>query len=312
MVDKKKLDCWIISSGLVGCENQCIGVAEELNLKYEIKRVNPSKLLSIIAPFGKPKKNERINTPYPKIIIGAGRKVIPYIKNIKRLSKNRCLTVYLQNPKISSDNFGLVWAPNHDNIKGKNVISTLLSPGRVSKELLDLERIKWKDKFLKLPKPYIAILIGGKSKAFNFSEKDCLNILKKIDQVIDLGWTPLISTSKRTPKRLALDIKNLIKDKPHYFYDNVGENPYYALLALSDVALVTPDSVNMLSETLTAGLPTFIFDLKCKSKRINSFLTNLKREKYIKEFNKTIEIYDIKKTNATSVIANHIKTLNHF
>ena len=66
----------------------------------------------------------------------------------------------------------------------------------MSKELLDLERIKWKDKFLKLPKPYIAILIGGKSKAFNFSEKDCLNILKKIDQVIDLGWTPLISTSK--------------------------------------------------------------------------------------------------------------------
>ena len=59
MVDKKKLDCWIISSGLVGCENQCIGVAEELNLKYEIKRVNPSKLLSIIAPFGKPKKNEK-------------------------------------------------------------------------------------------------------------------------------------------------------------------------------------------------------------------------------------------------------------
>ena len=96
------------------------------------------------------------------------------------------------------------------------------------------------------------------------------------------------------------------------FYDNVGENPYYALLALSDVALVTPDSVNMLSETLTAGLPTFIFDLKCKSKRINSFLTNLKREKYIKEFNETIEIYDIKKTNATSVIANHIKTLDHF
>jgi mitochondrial fission protein ELM1 len=44
MVSKEISDCWIISSGLIGCENQCIGLAEELNLKYEIKRVNPSKL----------------------------------------------------------------------------------------------------------------------------------------------------------------------------------------------------------------------------------------------------------------------------
>ncbi|MBT4909999.1 MAG: hypothetical protein HON61_01145 [Alphaproteobacteria bacterium] len=311
MVSKEISDCWIISSGLIGCENQCIGLAEELNLKYEIKRVNPSKLLSMIAPFGKPKKRERLNKPYPKIIIGAGRKVVPYIKNIKKLSKNKCLTIYLQNPKINSNNFGLVWAPKHDNIKGNNVISTLLSPGRVSKELLGLEKDKWESEFLKLPKPYISILIGGKSKAFNFSTNDCLNILKKINQAIDLGWTPLISTSRRTPKNLILDIKDLIKDKPHYIYDNTGENPYYAILATSDVALVTPDSVNMLSETLTAGLPTFIFDLKCKSKRINNFLTNLKNEKYIKDFNETIEIYNFKKTNATSVIANHIKTLNH-
>ena len=49
----------------------------------------------------------------------------------------------------------------------------------------------------------------------------------------------------------------------NYIYDNTGENPYYAILATSDVALVTPDSVNMLSETLTAGLPTFIFDKFC-------------------------------------------------
>ena len=69
MVDKKKLDCWIISSGLIGCENQCIGVAEELNLKYEIKRVNPSKLLSIIAPFGKPKKMKELILHIQKLLL---------------------------------------------------------------------------------------------------------------------------------------------------------------------------------------------------------------------------------------------------
>ena len=31
MTEKKSIDCWIISSGLIGFENQCIGLAEELN-----------------------------------------------------------------------------------------------------------------------------------------------------------------------------------------------------------------------------------------------------------------------------------------
>ena len=302
-------DCWIVSSGLKGCENQCIGVAEELKLKYEIKKVNPARLLSIIAPYGKPKNNEKITAPFPKMIIGAGRKTIPYIKHIKQISSNGCFTVYLQNPKINTNHFDLVWAPNHDNIEGKNVISTLLSPGRVSSKLLGLEKNKWNSKFLDIPKPYLSVLIGGKSKAFDFSDKECLNILSSITKAIDLGWTPLISSSRRTPKKLILGMQNLIKGKPHYFYDGNGENPYYAFLAISDAALVTPDSVNMISETLIANLPTYIFNLKSKSKRIKRFLSTLENEKYIKKFDETIEIYDFKKTNPTKYIAEHIKIL---
>lgn len=309
MVSNALPDCWIVSSGLKGCENQCIGVAEELKLKYEIKKINPSWLLSIIAPYGKPKNNKKITAPFPKIIIGAGRKTIPYIKHIKKISNSRCFTVYLQNPKIKTNNFDLVWAPNHDNIKGKNVISTLLTPGRVSSELLELEKNKWNNKFQDIPKPYLSVLIGGKSKAFNFSDKECLNILSSITRAIDLGWTPLISSSRRTPKKLILGIQNLIKGKPHYFYDGNGENPYYAFLAISDAALVTPDSVNMISETLIANLPTYIFNLKCKSKRISSFLSTLEDEKYIKKFDETIEIYDFKKNNPTKYIAEHIKKI---
>lgn len=309
MVNEKDLDCWIISSGLIGCENQCIGLADQLKLKYKIKRVKPSRFLSLTAPYGTPKSKNEIIAPYPKFIIGAGRKIIPYIKNIKKNSNDKCFTIYLQNPKINTSHFDLVWAPNHDNLKGDNVISTLLSPGRVSNEFLQFEKEKWKDKFSILPKPFVTILIGGKSKAFDFSEKECSRILLSIDKVINLGWTPLISMSRRTPERLILDIKNLVKNKPHYLYDNIGENPYYAFLAVSEIALVTPDSVNMISETLTANLPTYIFDLKCKSKRIKNFLFTLKNEKYIREFNETIEIYDLKKTNATTMIANHIKSI---
>ena len=33
-------NCWIISSGQIGCDNQCIGLADELNFNYEIKENN--------------------------------------------------------------------------------------------------------------------------------------------------------------------------------------------------------------------------------------------------------------------------------
>ena len=139
MVNEKDFDCWIISSGLIGCENQCIGLADQLKLKYKIKRVKPSRFLSLTAPYGTPKSKNDIIAPYPKFIIGAGRKIIPYIKNIKKNSNDKCFTIYLQNPKINTNHFDLVWAPNHDNLKGDNVISTLLSPGRVSNEFLQFE-----------------------------------------------------------------------------------------------------------------------------------------------------------------------------
>ena len=47
--DKIK-NSWILSSGLVGCENQCLGVIERLGIKTEIKMIKPSVTLTLIAP----------------------------------------------------------------------------------------------------------------------------------------------------------------------------------------------------------------------------------------------------------------------
>ena len=127
--------------------------------------------------------------------------------------------------------------------------------------------------------------------------------------LIKEGWTPLISTSRRTPQFLKEEIKNIVYNNPHYFYDNNGENPYYALLGASNVALVTPDSVNMVSEAITANLSTYIFNLECKSRRINKFLSKLKEENFIKKINGKIDEFDFEKSNATKEIANHLAKL---
>ena len=309
MTEKKSINCWIISSGLIGCENQCIGLAEELNFNYEIKKINPGKILSITAPFGKPRKVRNFIEPWPKFIIGAGRKTVPYMKYLKSKLKDEIFTIFLQDPKIKTSNFDFVWAPFHDEIKGVNTFSTLLSPGRISQDLIVKELTRWSDKFSNLPEPFLTILIGGKTKAFKFNKEECFYILETISRFIQDGWTPLISTSRRTPHFLKKEIKNIVRNKPHYFYDSNGENPYYAFLGISNIALVTPDSVNMISETITANLSTYIFDLKCRSKRINKFLGKLEEENFIKKINGKINKFHFEKSNATKEIADHLAKL---
>jgi hypothetical protein len=49
---------------------------------------------------------------------------------------------------------------------------------------------------------------------------------------------------------------------PHVFLWNlVGDNPYRAILALSDRLIVTSDSVSMVSEALSTPHPVEVFDL---------------------------------------------------
>ena len=42
----------------------------------------------------------------------------------KSVLKNNVKTIHIQNPKLSLNNFDLVLIPEHDSIKGKNVIQT--------------------------------------------------------------------------------------------------------------------------------------------------------------------------------------------
>ena len=181
MVLKEIKNSWILSSGLIGCDNQCLGVIERLGIETEIKKIKPSMAVSLFAPYGTPFLNPQVREPWPDLVIAAGRKTIPYLKYIRKASKKECKTIYLQDPRIDSKEFDIVWAPEHDSIEGNNVIKTITSPNRITNELLNYHHNEWLGKLSKLKGPFIGFLIGGKSKAFNFSEKDCLNILKKID-----------------------------------------------------------------------------------------------------------------------------------
>ena len=87
--------------------------------------------------------------------------------------------------------------------EGNNVIKTITSPNRVTNELLNYHHDEWLDKLSKLKGPFIGFLIGGKSKAYNFNDDECEKIIQALNFVISNGYTPLITLSRRSHKKLS-------------------------------------------------------------------------------------------------------------
>ena len=306
MVLKEIKNSWILSSGLIGCENQCLGVIERLGIETEIKKIKPSMAVSLFAPYGTPFLNPQVREPWPDLVIAAGRKTIPYLKYIRKASKKECKTIYLQDPRIDSKEFDIVWAPEHDSIEGNNVIKTITSPNRVTNELLNYHHDDWLDKLSKLKGPFIGFLIGGKSKAYNFNDDECEKIIQALNFVISNGYTPLITLSRRSPKKLSNRIKNLLINEKNLFYDGQGDNPYFAILKASEIIITTPDSANMISEAINVPKPVYYIDIKSNSKRFNKFINTLVNSGHIRPFENNIDYFQNKKLDPTKEIVDYI------
>ena len=125
------------------------GLTAKIGIKTKIINLKPSITLSYLAPFGLPIINPQVQPPWPDLAIAAGRKTIPYLRYIRKVSMKKCKTIYLQDPRIKSKNFDIVWAPKHDSVRGPNVINTVTSPNRVNEKLLNYLSLRMK-KMIKL------------------------------------------------------------------------------------------------------------------------------------------------------------------
>ena len=77
MVEKETINCWIISSGLIGCENQCIGLAEELNFNYEIKKLILEKFYLLQRHMVHQERLKTFLNPGRNILLGQVEKLYP-------------------------------------------------------------------------------------------------------------------------------------------------------------------------------------------------------------------------------------------
>ena len=243
LLEKDDLTCWIITEGMIGTQNQCVGVAEALGITPTIKKIGlrqPWKTLSPWLQFENANSfTPKLSAPWPDLLIASGRKSIAASRYIKKQSGGKTFTVQIQDPKTKPNQFDLVAVPFHDNLRGDNVIVTDGAPNRITSEKLKQAKENFSHLFSALPSPRVAVLIGGNSNTHKMTTaitRSMVNNLKELDASL------MITTSRRTGEENLKLIQHELNTNKNFIWNNEGENPYWGMLAWADYIIVTSDS----------------------------------------------------------------------
>ncbi|SFV39042.1 hypothetical protein SAMN04488557_4065 [Hyphomicrobium facile] len=272
---------WIFSDGKAGHEAQVLGVVEALGLQAEIQRVDIAGIYKFMAPWGPlppEASNEgrlRLDPPWPAFAFATGRTTIPYIRALRRRAGLETYTVILMDPRTGANSADLIWVPAHDRRRGPNVISTLTAPHRFSPARLRALHTNPPPRIAGLPRPRIACLIGGPNGYYRYSPADEERLVDALAGLAASGAGLMITTSRRTPERLAARIKNSVAAARAFFWDGEGQNPYPDFVAHADMFVITADSVSMTCEAAATGRPIFIFSPSGGSAKFTRFHSGL-------------------------------------
>lgn len=302
-MDQSSSTCWIITDGHAGGLNQCMGLAEALGFSPTVKEVAlraPWRQLSPYFRLGQAHAftadSDKLVPPWPELVIASGRQSIAAALHARaqgRRAGKDTVAVFIQNPGISPKHFDLVIAPEHDRVRGANVVATRGALHHVTAAKLKEGAARFEPRIIHLPRPYIGVLIGGSNASYSLGEAEIARLAESLKKAAaETGGSLLITPSRRTGEKNIALLKAALSDTRSFVWDGTGDNPYFGLLALSDYLVVTNDSVSMVSEAVASGKPTYVFALPGKSPKFARFHDGMLRQGWTRLFEGTLQPFD--------------------
>ncbi len=299
----------LLTEGYHGMISQVEGLAKALNADFQHKIVRLNWLWNYIPPKLSPVsrlilKDEQYITEYEKfdMVISCGRKsVIPSIF-IKKKNK-KIFTIHIQNPKVRFNNFDLIVAPEHDELKGENIITSKGAIHYITKLEIEKARSYLLDKVKN--EKIVSLILGGPNKYYNFSNEELTNIFGEIkSSFISYGYKAIIIPSMRTPKRI-IDLANNEFLTDGFVVNSVDKQAYLSSLAIANSIVVTCDSTSMISEAATSGKPIFVAHMQPKrnNHRFKRFYKLFRELGVIKNLGEKVESWAYDSFNEAERIA---------
>ena len=304
---------WLLSDGRAGHEAQALGIVEALGVSADIRRVAPRALYACLAPFGPIDPSEApdrdgspIAPPFPDLVIAAGRRTLPYLREIKRASQGQTYTVYVNAPATGPGAADLIVAPRHDSLFARNVVAPLTPANCVTPARLQRLREAPDARVAALPGPRVALLIGGDSRHFKFTGADATALTDIVHVLVAQGVSVMATASRRTPDAVVRAVLEALEGTPGFLWDGAGDNPYFSMLANADAIIVTADSVNMVGEAAATGAPVHVFAPSGGHPKITAYLHGLEAAGAVRPWRSRLEDWRYEPINSTPMIADAI------
>ena len=262
-----------------------------------------------IAPrFALPKaERELLQAPFPTIWIGAGRRTAPYSAAIRNWSDGATFSVHILDPGLEPEAFDLLVTPEHDGLEGANIVRTVGSPAYFSPDDIEQAGMAFAGLADERAKSAMVIL-GGHSKTHSFTMGAAETLIQQLKRLAGEDWRLRITTSRRTPVEVIAHMREFADQAGARIWTGPedGENPYLAWLIYSDVALVTEDSANMLSDAAYHGLPVHMVRLSGRSAKFNRLHDSLIARGCARWFDGTLDSWSYEPLREADRVADRI------
>jgi mitochondrial fission protein ELM1 len=263
---------WVLCDDRPGTAAQALGVADALGHPYVAQSVRyaglarlPNILRGATLVGVDADTRTRLAPPWPDVVIAAGRRSAPVARWIKRQAAHRVILAHIMNPgRTGAGDFDLIALPHHDCVRpggdAPNVIRITGAPHRLTPARLTAAAEAWRGALAGLPRPYIALLVGGATRQQPFPEAAATALGEKVAAMAHaVGGSVLLLTSRRTGAAAQGALLRAIPEpRAAYLWGQGGDNPYVGYLALADAIVVTGDSVSMCCEACATPAAVFI------------------------------------------------------
>ena len=297
----------VLSEGYAGLQAQALGLTEAAGLAARLQVLEPRapwRWLPARA-WPAPLRATRLSPASEALAIGCGGVAASVLAALRRPGHR---VVQVQHPRMDPARFDLVVVSRHDWLTGPNVLVTRTALHRVTPERLEAAGRDWADRLAHLPRPLVAVLVGGTNGRFRLDATVGTALAAQLAGMmrrdrVGIALTP----SRRTDPAVRRILADALQPAGGWVWDMTGDNPYFGLLALADAIVVTTDSVSMVSEAVATAAPVLLAPLPGRSRRIRRFTEGLRADGRIRIFAGRLETWDCAPLNDTQAAADEMR-----
>lgn len=247
---------WGIQSGVSELDEQIQSLGKEFGGSFDFKTAALKPMWQQVSSvFGYTHASffeygaEELAPPWPDIVINAHPSTTAIALIVKQRSQNKSFLINLHNLDIASRSFDLVIAPEHEKVRGNNVMTTIGYLTDIKAEKLIKKNYAYT--FSHLPTPQIFILGGTKTQPLILAEDELSKIAKDFCMLQQsCGGSFIIAQTIDPDHRLVTAIEQMSGVAPLIHNQ---DHSLQGALAWADIIVCLGDDFSAISKACSSG-----------------------------------------------------------